>query len=111
MLAIIGEQTVIALITLSGVLITAGLVPIMIKKNTDQHQAGSDDRAGQKVLLEEILNRQRGHSADIHTVKTDILAIKTDIVGVKTEVLEAEQRRMQMLEEYKIILRKAFKDE
>ena len=57
-------------------IITLGLIPILMRRNTNQHKSGENGRTEQTVLLNLLLDNQG-------LIKTTVCEIKEDVGEVK----------------------------
>lgn len=73
-------------------LVTAGLVPYMISKNTQQHLQGTEDRKNQKEQLDKLLRGQTRIYKDVATVKKDVRAVQEQRNLDKAEFLKLYER-------------------
>ena len=97
----ITENGTVQLIGLGITLITAGLIPYMISKNTKQHKAGTEDRVKQTELLESLQKGQSDIRSDIEDTKKEVLGIKEDRVKDKGDFLKLYERVIHLDAEHK----------
>lgn len=74
------ENSTLQLIGFVVSLVTVGLVPYLIAKNTKQHKQGSEERAGQTDILKTLLGNQLDIKEDIGEVKGAIKTIEENKV-------------------------------
>lgn len=86
---------ILGILTLIASLVTAGLVPLLISKNTRQHNQGGKEREEHKKLLEKLVLSMTIVETDIKTVKDDVIKIKEGRNDDKTEFLKLYEKVIQ----------------
>jgi type IV secretory pathway VirB4 component len=73
-------------------LITLGLVPYLVNKNTKQHAEGTTSRASQNKMLKQLLANQFTIQQDLSEVKQDVIELKETRNDDKQEFLKLYER-------------------
>lgn len=76
----------LAVVTLLTLLVTGVLIPVLMKRNTNQHNVGKEERSVQTEMLTILLENQGEIKADVRTIKKVNTELKETVLEHGREI-------------------------
>jgi hypothetical protein len=73
-------------------LITLGLIPILMRRNTNQHKTGQNERSEQTLLLQTLIENQGYIKGTVEEIRADVGEVKKVNEGLATMQAELSEK-------------------